>query len=97
VPFTDACLISKTNGDVTGYDDVLDYDGKSYDDVPVPVTGCDTVPISRNIVRLGRPFRAITSGQFAVFYKGDELMGSAKTLSPGPLLHDLQQLDLVKV
>jgi hypothetical protein len=68
VPFTEACLISKTNGDVTGYDDVRDYDGKTYDDVPV--TGCNTATTSRNIVRLGRPFRAITSGQFAVFYKG---------------------------
>ena len=44
-------------------------------------------------VRLKNPFRAITPGQFAVFYNGQELLGSGKTLYPGPSLHCAKNWD----
>lgn len=36
------------------------------------------------LVKLNHPVRAICTGQFAVFYKGDECLGSAKIQATGP-------------
>lgn len=35
-------------------------------------------------VQLNQPVRAIRSGQYATFYNGEECLGSAKILAPGP-------------
>ncbi|KAM3859080.1 mitochondrial tRNA-specific 2-thiouridylase 1 [Diretmus argenteus] len=42
-------------------------------------------------IMLSQPIRALTPGQFAVLYKGDECLGSGKIVSLGPSEHTLQQ------
>ncbi|KAK0086296.1 hypothetical protein PV326_005610 [Microctonus aethiopoides] len=43
----------------------------------------------RLIIAFEQPHRAISPGQFAVLYSGEECLGSAAILHPGPSLHSL--------
>lgn len=42
-------------------------------------------------ISLSQPVRALTPGQFAVLYKGDECLGSGKIIQLGPSEHTLQK------
>ncbi|CAH1783546.1 unnamed protein product [Owenia fusiformis] len=48
-------------------------------------------------VDLNFPLRALTSGQYAVFYNDLECLGSAKILHPGPSLYDMDHREPVNI
>ncbi|KAK5849198.1 hypothetical protein PBY51_008858 [Eleginops maclovinus] len=59
----------------------------------MPLIPC-TVTLNMNgsvWISLSRPVRALTPGQFAVLYKGDECLGSGKIMQLGPSEYTLQQ------
>ncbi|XP_031721711.1 mitochondrial tRNA-specific 2-thiouridylase 1 [Anarrhichthys ocellatus] len=59
----------------------------------MPLTPC-TVTLNMNgsvWITLSQPVRALTPGQFAVLYKGDECLGSGKIMQLGPSEHTLQR------
>ncbi|XP_054480546.1 mitochondrial tRNA-specific 2-thiouridylase 1 [Anoplopoma fimbria] len=59
----------------------------------MPLTPC-TVTLNMNgsvWITLSQPVRALTPGQFAVLYKGDECLGSGKIMQLGPSEYTLQQ------
>ncbi|KAM4615087.1 mitochondrial tRNA-specific 2-thiouridylase 1 isoform 1-T1 [Polymixia lowei] len=59
----------------------------------MPLTPCTvTLNMDGSVwITLSQPLRALTPGQFAVLYKGDECLGSGKILRLGPSEHTLQQ------
>lgn len=58
-----------------------------------PLTPCNVYKISNNqvFIRLSTPLRAITKGQYAVLYHGEECLGGAMILYPGPSYFSLNQ------
>ncbi|XP_077957725.1 mitochondrial tRNA-specific 2-thiouridylase 1 [Gasterosteus aculeatus] len=59
----------------------------------MPLTPC-TVTLNMNgsvWITLSQPIRALTPGQFAVLYKGDECLGSGKIMQLGPSEYTLQR------
>ncbi|XP_048740130.2 mitochondrial tRNA-specific 2-thiouridylase 1-like isoform X2 [Ostrea edulis] len=56
--------------------------------VPCIVNKCSGEQVR---VTLSEPMRSITPGQYAVFYNGEECLGSGVITQKGPSLYDLQQ------
>ncbi|KAM8908009.1 mitochondrial tRNA-specific 2-thiouridylase 1 isoform 2-T2 [Spinachia spinachia] len=59
----------------------------------MPLTPC-TVTLNMNgsvWITLSQPIRALTPGQFAVLYKGEECLGSGKIMQLGPSEYTLQR------
>lgn len=59
----------------------------------MPLTPCTvTLNIDGSVwISLSQPIRALTPGQFAVLYKGDECLGSGKIIQLGPSEYTLQR------
>ncbi|KAK2883177.1 mitochondrial tRNA-specific 2-thiouridylase 1 isoform X1 [Channa argus] len=59
----------------------------------MPLTPCTvTLNMDGSVwISLSQPVRALTPGQFAVLYKGDECLGSGKIIQLGPSEYTLQQ------
>ncbi|XP_053170009.1 mitochondrial tRNA-specific 2-thiouridylase 1 [Scomber japonicus] len=59
----------------------------------MPLTPCTvTLNMDSSVwISLSQPVRALTPGQFAVLYKGDECLGSGKIIQMGPSEYTLQQ------
>lgn len=49
------------------------------------------------LVSLSQPMRAITPGQYAVFYKDGVCLGSARIHTCGPTLYEMDKKDSVKL
>ncbi|VDI60297.1 tRNA-specific 2-thiouridylase [Mytilus galloprovincialis] len=64
-----------------------------------PISPCTLTLSGGNslIVSLAQPMRSIAAGQYAVFYKDNECLGSARILRTGPSLYVLNYKDRVKI
>ncbi|XP_076241076.1 mitochondrial tRNA-specific 2-thiouridylase 1 isoform X2 [Calliopsis andreniformis] len=83
--------ISEEPSTLSGYTNLINCHFRfQHRDALVPCIVHKTLD-NKLLIRISQPLRAITEGQFAVLYNGEECLGSATISYPGPSYYNLNQ------
>ncbi|CAL7950395.1 unnamed protein product [Xylocopa violacea] len=83
--------ISSEPSELNGYSRILNCDFRfQHRDPLIPCIVHKNLS-NHLMIQLSQPLRAITKGQFAILYNGEECLGSAVIMNPGPSYFSLNQ------